>query len=62
MMLLMFAAGIMNVVWMAILGIVMATEKLGTSMRFSGAVGFVFIAIGLIIIVETSITGSPRPG
>jgi predicted metal-binding membrane protein len=57
MMLLMFAAGIMNVVWMAILGIVMATEKLGTSMRFSRAVGLVFIAIGLIVIVETAIAG-----
>ena len=62
MMLLMFAAGIMNVVWMAILGIVMATEKLGTGTRFSRAVGLAFIAIGLIIIVETAIAGSPRPG
>jgi predicted metal-binding membrane protein len=62
MMLLMFAAGIMNVVWMAILGIVMATEKLGTGTRFSRAVGLAFIAVGLIIIVETAIAGSPRPG
>ena len=62
MMLLMFAAGIMNVVWMAILGVVMATEKLGTGARFSHVAGIVFIAIGLVIIVETSITGWPRPG
>jgi predicted metal-binding membrane protein len=62
MMLLMFAAGIMNVVWMAILGVVMAAEKLGTTARFSRAVGIVFIAIGLIIVVETSITGWPRLG
>jgi len=62
MMLLMFAAGTMNVVWMAILGIVMATEKLGTSMRFSRAVGLAFIAIGLIIIIETAIAGWPKPG
>jgi predicted metal-binding membrane protein len=57
MMLLMFAVGVMNVVWMAILGIVMAIEKLGSSARFSRAVGVVFVAIGASIIVETWITG-----
>ena len=62
MMLLMFAVGLMNVVWMAILGIVMAIEKLGTTARFSRIAGIVFIALGLFIIVETSITGWPRPG
>ena len=60
MMLLMFAVGLMNVVWMAILGVVMAAEKLGTGTRFSRAVGIAFIAIGLIIIAETSITGWPK--
>ena len=30
MMLLMFAVGVMNVVWMAVLGVVMAIEKIGT--------------------------------
>jgi predicted metal-binding membrane protein len=62
MMLLMFAVGVMNVVWMAILGIVMAIEKLGSSARFSHAVGVVFVAIAAVIIVETWITGWPRPG
>ena len=62
MMLLMFAVGVMNVVWMAILGAVMTIEKLGTTTRFSRAAGVVFLAIGLFIIVETSITGWPRPG
>jgi predicted metal-binding membrane protein len=62
MMLLMFAVGLMNVVWMAILGIVMAIEKLGTTARFSHIAGVVFIAIGLFIIAETSITGWPMPG
>jgi predicted metal-binding membrane protein len=62
MMLLMFAVGVMNVVWMAILGIVMAIEKLGASTRFSRAAGMVFLAIGAFIIVETWITGWPRPG
>jgi len=62
MMLLMFAVGVMNVVWMAILGIVMAIEKLGSSARFSRAAGVVFVALGLFITMETWITGWPRPG
>ena len=62
MMLLMFAVGLMNVVWMAILGVVMAIEKLGTTARFSRIAGVAFIAIGLIIIIETSVTGWPKPG
>jgi predicted metal-binding membrane protein len=62
MMLLMFAVGTMNVVWMAILGTVMAVEKLGASTRFSRVAGLAFIAIGLIIIIETSIGGWPKPG
>jgi predicted metal-binding membrane protein len=62
MMLLMFAVGVMNVVWMAALGIVMAIEKLGSPARFSLAVGVVFVAIGAVIIVETWITGWPQPG
>ena len=35
MMLLMFAVGVMNVVWMAALGVVMTIEKLGATPRFS---------------------------
>lgn len=62
MMLLMLAVGTMNVVWMAILGAVMAIEKLGRRAWFSYAAGIAFIAIGLFIIVETSITGWPLPG
>ncbi|MGB9368353.1 MAG: DUF2182 domain-containing protein [Xanthobacteraceae bacterium] len=62
MMLLMFAVGVMNIVWMATLGIVMAIEKLGSSARFSQAVGMVFLALGAFVIVEAWITGWPRPG
>ena len=40
MMLLMFAVGAMNVVWMAALGVLMTIEKLTTTARFSEAVGF----------------------
>lgn len=62
MMLLMFAVGTMNVIWMAALGAIMAVEKLGASKHFSRAVGVVFLAIGAVIIVETWINGWPRPG
>ena len=39
MMLVMFAVGVMNVIWMAALGMVMTIEKIGTGKRFSHAVG-----------------------
>jgi predicted metal-binding membrane protein len=45
-MLVMFAVGLMNLVWMAALGIVMTIEKMTTGTRFSRAVGVGFIAIG----------------
>jgi predicted metal-binding membrane protein len=51
MMLLMFAVGTMNIVWMAVLGIVMAAEKMATTDRLSRAVGAVLIAIGLALVV-----------
>ena len=51
MMLVMFAVGVMNVIWMAALGIVMTLEKIGTGKRFTYAVGFGLIAIGVASIV-----------
>ena len=50
MMLLMLAAGVMNIVWMAALGIVMAVEKMTTSVRFSHAAGMAFVAIGVALL------------
>jgi predicted metal-binding membrane protein len=50
MMLLMFAVGVMNVVWMAALGLVMAAEKIATTTRFSRAVGAVLALIGVVLI------------
>jgi predicted metal-binding membrane protein len=47
MMLLMFATGAMNVIWMAMLGIVMTIEKLATTTRFTHVVGVGLVAIGL---------------
>ena len=46
MMLVMFAVGVMNVVWMAALGIVMTIEKIGSGRRFSHAVGVVLTIAG----------------
>lgn len=47
MMLVMFAVGVMNVVWMAALGIVMTLEKMGTGKRFTYAIGVALIAAGV---------------
>ncbi len=49
MMLLMFAVGVMNVVWMAGLAIVMTLEKLSATKRVSRALGVALIAIGLVL-------------
>ncbi len=51
MMAVMFAVGVMNVVWMAALGIVMTLEKLGTGQRFSQLLGLVLIGIGGYFVV-----------
>lgn len=50
MMVVMFAVGIMNVVWMAGLGIVMTVEKIGTGKKFTYAVGIALIAIGVALV------------
>ncbi len=50
MMLVMFAAGAMNVVWMAALGVVMTIEKLSTTARVSHAVGAGFVALGAVMV------------
>jgi len=59
MMLLMFVAGVMNVVWMAALGAVMAAEKVGTSTRFSRALGVAFITVGGAFVVSALIAHWP---
>jgi len=53
MMLLMFAVGVMNVIWMAALGAVMAIEKINTTTRFSRALGAVFILMGVTFIATS---------
>jgi predicted metal-binding membrane protein len=55
MMLLMFALGAMNVVWMALLGIVMTIEKMSTTPRFSRAAGVVMVAAGAGLIAASMV-------
>ncbi len=59
MMLVMFAIGVMNVVWMAVLGVIMGVEKIMSTTRFSRAVGAVFIAIGIGFIVSSVVAYWP---
>jgi predicted metal-binding membrane protein len=61
MMLLMFATGAMNVLWMAALGMVMTAEKMLTGRRFSTAVGCALIAIGAISIIAAAAAHWPPP-
>jgi predicted metal-binding membrane protein len=61
MMLVMFAVGVMNVIWMVALGIVMAIEKIGTGKRFSHGVGVVLIGIGVAFVLTTVVTHWPGP-
>jgi predicted metal-binding membrane protein len=49
MMLVMFAVGVMNVVWMAGLGMLMTIEKLLAGRRFMHAIGVMLIAVGVCI-------------
>jgi predicted metal-binding membrane protein len=59
MMALMLAVGVMNVIWMAALGMVMAAEKIATTTRFSRAVGGVLIVIGAVLIATAIIAQWP---
>lgn len=52
MMLLLFAVGVMNVVWMVALGLIMATEKIATTTRISWTVGAAFALIGVVLIAN----------
>lgn len=59
MMLVMFSVGVMNVVWMAGLGIVMTIEKIGTGKRFTYGVGVVLILAGVAFIVTSVVAHWP---
>jgi predicted metal-binding membrane protein len=62
MMLLMFAVGVMNVMWMAALGAVMAIEKINTTTRFSRVLGVVFVLVGVAFIVTSVVAHWPMHG
>lgn len=52
MMMVMFAVGSMNVVWMAGLAIAMTVEKSARSNRFSRVIGVALIAVGILVAVR----------
>jgi len=52
MMLVMFAVGVMNVIWMAAIGMVMAIEKIGTSKRFTYSIGVTLIVAGVTFLLS----------
>jgi predicted metal-binding membrane protein len=59
MMLSMFAVGVMNVIWMAALGAIMAAEKVGSTTRFSRALGILFALIGIAFIATSVLAHWP---
>jgi predicted metal-binding membrane protein len=50
MMLLMFAVGVMNILWMAALAVVMTVEKMSSRRRVSRIVGVTLIGTGLVLL------------
>ncbi len=59
MMMVMFAVGIMNVVWMAALGVLMTVEKMTVTNRLTYAIGVLAIAAGLAFIATAFIAHWP---
>jgi predicted metal-binding membrane protein len=59
MMLVMFAVGVMNVIWMAGLGVLMTLEKIGTGRRFTHVLGVALIVAGVAFVVTALIAHWP---
>jgi predicted metal-binding membrane protein len=51
MMLVMFAVGVMNVIWMAALGLLMTFEKIGSGRRLTHIIGVASITIGAVFVL-----------
>ena len=51
MMLVMFAVGVMNVIWMAALGVVMTIEKISSGKRVTYLTGVALIVIGVAFVL-----------
>jgi len=60
MMLVMLAVGVMNVVWMAGIGMIMTVEKLLSGRRFTHAIGMVLIALGVCSVFLAFAGEGPR--
>lgn len=60
MMVLMFAVGTMNVIWMAALGTIMTIEKLSMTTRFSRIIGVAFLVAGAAFIVTSVAAHWPK--
>lgn len=54
-MLVMFAVGAMNIVWMAVLGMFMTIEKMTTTGRFARALGVCLMVVGAVLTVIGSV-------
>ncbi len=52
MMLVMLAVGVMNVLWMAALGVIMTIEKMATTAKFARVTGFIFVAAGTAFVIS----------
>jgi predicted metal-binding membrane protein len=52
-MLVMFAVGVMNVMWMAALGVAMTVEKIAHGNRVTYGLGAALIAIGVASVVHS---------
>jgi predicted metal-binding membrane protein len=59
MMMVMFAVGVMNVIWMAALGIVMTLEKIGSGNRLTYGLGAALIAVGVAFVLASFATHWP---
>ena len=59
MMLVMFAVGVMNVIWMAALGVVMTLEKIDTGKSFTYFVGVALIVVGTAFLVSAFVAHWP---
>jgi len=58
-MLVMFAVGVMNVIWMAALGVLMTFEKIGTGKRFTYSIGVALIVAGIAFVLAAFATHWP---
>lgn len=62
MMAVMFAVGVMNVVWMAALGIVMTIEKVVTGRRFTQVIGIALLTTGIGFVLAAFAAHWPPDG